>query len=273
MNDETTLPWTMDSINYQGIDTTRMRANDDLMCLLCASSFVESGSDLYAHNLIDHYDGDEEVQTWLRDHWEHEELQHGRALAAYVTRVWPELDWDAAFKRFFEEYKGICTPELLESSRCMEMAARCVVEMGTSTLYRAIHDGTDEPVLKDLTNHIKGDEVRHYKYFYRYFRAYQAQHHQSRFRILRLLWKRLRDIGNEESDIVMRHVFMARHPEYLVDEATFHRNTRRIYGQIRHNLPAAMSINMMLKPLQLPPRVHAGVRGPLTWAATHFTLN
>ncbi|HEX7342091.1 MAG TPA: ferritin-like domain-containing protein [Rhodanobacteraceae bacterium] len=273
MHHTITLPWSMDSIDYAQIDTRRMRANDDLMCLLCASSFVESGADVYAHNLVHHYDGDEEVQTWLRDHWEHEEAQHGRALAAYVTHVWPEFDWDASFKTFFAEYKDICTQELLEPSRGLEMAARCIVEMGTSTLYRAIHDSTDEPVLKALTSHIKSDEVHHYKYFYRYFRKYQAQQHYGRFTVMRVLWKRLRDIGNSESDIVLRHVFQQRHPEYLVDEATFHRHTRRIYAFVRRHLPASMAINMVLKPLQLPPRLHHGIRGPLTWAVNHFTLN
>lgn len=269
------LPWSLDSIDFDRIDVERMRANDDLMCLLCASAFIESGSDLYTRNLVHHYDGDKEVQAWLANHWEHEELQHGRALATYVRHVWPDFDWDAAFASFFAEYSSVCTSEELEPSRCLEMAARCVVEMGTATLYRAIHENTDEPVLKDLTRRIKSDEVRHYSYFYRYFRKYQADpgERQGRLRVLRALVRRLREIGNEDGDIALRHVFKFRHPEYLVDKATFRRANDRIYAFVRRNLSAQMAVKMLIKPLDLPPRLNAGVQPPLTWAVTRFTLH
>lgn len=275
MPDSTGLPWTLDSIDFDRIDVERIRANDDLMCLLCASAFIESGSDLYTHNLVRHYDGNAEIQDWLGNHWEHEELQHGRALATYVQHVWPDFDWDAAFKSFFGEYSAVCTAEELESSRCLEMAARCVVETGTATLYRAIHENTDEPVLKDLTRRIKSDEVRHYSYFYRYFRQYQADagQRQGRLKVLRTLIKRLREIGNEDGDIALRHVFKFRHPEYLADKATFRKVSDRIYSFVRHNLSAQMAVKMLIKPLDLPPRLHAGVQPPLTWAVTRLTLH
>lgn len=269
------LPWTLDSIDYDRIDVARMRENDDLMCLLCASAFIESGSDLYTHNLVRHYDGEQEIQDWLGNQWEHEELQHGRALATYVQHVWPDFDWDAAFQSFFEEYSTVCTSEELESSRCLEMAARCVVETGTATLYRAIHENTDEPVLKDLTRRIKSDEVRHYSYFYKYFRKYQArdEDRQGRLKVLRTLVKRLREIGNEDGDIALRHVFKFRHPEYLTDKATFQQASNRIYGFVRHNLSAQMAVKMLIKPLNLPPRLNAGVQPPLAWAVTRFALH
>src|SRR5690349_24494083 len=72
------LPWTLESLDLSGIDRSRVRHNEELFFLLCSSSFVESGSDLYTHNLVAHFNGDEELQTWLSQHWEHEELQHGR---------------------------------------------------------------------------------------------------------------------------------------------------------------------------------------------------
>lgn len=267
------MPWTLDSIDFARIDVERIRANDDLMCLLCASAFIESGSDLYTHNLVQHYEGDPEVQAWLRDHWEHEELQHGRALATYVCHVWPDFDWDAAFKSFFDEYSAVCTSEELEDSRCLEMAARCVVETGTAALYRTIHEHTDEPVLKALTNNIKSDEVRHYSHFYHYFRKYQAEQKHGRIQVLRTLWNRLREIGNEDGDIALRHVFKFRHPEYLTDKATFREVSDRVYAFVRDNLPVQMTIKMLLKPLDLPPRIHAGVQPPLKWAVSRFVLH
>lgn len=273
MDHATSLPWSMESIDYDGIAMEHIRPNDDLVCLLCASAFIESGSDIYTRNLVEHFAGDTDVETWLREHWEPEELQHGRSLAAYVTRVWPDFDYAAAFKSFIGEYSTVCKTELLEPERGLEMAARCVVEMGTATLYRAIHETTPEPVLKTLTRNIKSDEVRHYSYFYHYFQKYQAEHRHGRLAVLRTLWRRLREIGNEDGDIALRHVFKFRHPEYLADKATFRRHGDRVYAYVRRNLSADMAVKMILKPLALPPRIHAGLQPPLTWVASRMTLH
>src|SRR5690348_4711310 len=148
--------------------------NEDLLLLLCAASFIESGTDLYTSNLTAYFDGDPEVSAWLNDEWEPEELQHGRALKAYINHVWPEFDWDTSFRNFFEEYSTTCSVEEFEKTRALEMVARCVVETGTATLYRAINECSDEPVLKEITDHIRSDEVRHYKHFFKYFKKYNV---------------------------------------------------------------------------------------------------
>ncbi len=267
------LPWSLESIDFSRLDPERARADDDLICLICASAFVESGSDLYTKNLIAHYDGDAEVQGWLRDHWEQEELQHGRALSAYVRHAWPDFDWDTAFKGFFEDYAAECTSEALESRRALELAARCVVETGTASLYRAIHSQTSEPVLKQLTGHIKNDEVRHYKHFYKYFREYEARERNGRRRVFGALWRRLLEMRGEDSDIALRHVFKHRHPAYNASKASFREASSSVHGIVRRNLPTEMTVKMLLKPLDLPPRLNNGLRYPLTKLTERFVLN
>ena len=131
--------WSLDDIPLDCIDTARVRPREELFLLLAGASFVESGSDLYTRNLLEQFHDDAEVSSWLTTRWEPEELRHGRALRAYVNRVWPEFDWQAAFAAFIADYAQGCTTEELEPTRCLEMAARCVVEMGTATYYRAIH--------------------------------------------------------------------------------------------------------------------------------------
>ena len=118
------LPWRLEDIDLASIDPITAARNEDLIVLLCASSFVESGSDLYSNNLSIYFDGDEPVQTWLDKHWEPEELQHGRALRAYIARVWPDFDWDYAFAEFFSEYSKTCKVEDFEKTRGLELAAR-----------------------------------------------------------------------------------------------------------------------------------------------------
>jgi hypothetical protein len=273
MSETTSLPWTLESIDFSRIEMERIRHDHDLVSMLCASAFVESGSDLYTDNLVRYFDGDSEVQDWLREHWEPEELQHGRALSAYVRHVWPELDWDAAFASFFAEYSATCTLDALERTRGLEMAARCVVETGTASLYRAIHMCTDEPVLKQLTEHIKSDEVRHYSHFYHYFQRYEANERNGRRKVMGTLWRRMREITAEDGDIALRHVFAFRPASANVGPTAFRPASERIYGLIRRHLPAQMTVKMLLKPLDLPPRLNTGLQSPLTWVAERFVLH
>ena len=273
MSYATSLPWTLESLDFSRIEVQRVRQDEDLFFLLCSSSFVESGSDLYTHNLVDHFAGDQELQTWLSQHWEHEELQHGRALSAYVRHVWPEFDWEAGFQAFWQEYGAVCTSEQLETCRGLELAARCVVETGTASLYRALNDITDEPVLKELTGHIKSDEVRHYKHFYHHFRIYREREGFSRYKVFRAILRRVNEIKSEDSDIALRHVFNQCYPQHKENEAEFRRVTGRAQGLLRRNIPAEMTVKMLLRPLDLPPLVQNMVEKPLAKIAEKLFLH
>ncbi|MFI4957578.1 MAG: ferritin-like domain-containing protein [Lysobacterales bacterium] len=263
MSYATALPWTLESIDLDRIEVARVRHDEDLFFLLCSSSFVESGSELYTQNLIDHFAGDQDLQTWLSQHWEHEELQHGRALAAYVKKVWPEFDWDKGFQAFWNEYGAVCTAEQLEPCRGLELAARCVVETGTASLYRALNEITDEPVLKLLTNHIKSDEVRHYKHFYQHYQLYQEREGFGRYKVFRAVLRRVNEIKSEDSDIALRHVFNQCYPQHLGNEIEFRRISDRAQGLLRRHIPAGMTVKMLLKPLDLPARLQSALEKPL----------
>lgn len=128
------LPWRLEELDFSKLQPERVRDDETLFFLLVTSSFVEAASDLYTRNLIEYYAGDREVSDWLANHWEHEELQHGRALRAYICAVWPQFDWARANAGFFAEYSAMCTLDAFEPTRGLEMAARCVVETGTSSL-------------------------------------------------------------------------------------------------------------------------------------------
>jgi hypothetical protein len=56
-----------------------------------------------------------------------------------------------------------------------ELCARCVVETGTSSLYSALRDAVDEPVLKQICANIAGDEFRHYKLFFTHMQRKLAE--------------------------------------------------------------------------------------------------
>ncbi|MBN3727340.1 ferritin-like domain-containing protein [Burkholderia sp. Ac-20379] len=263
------MPWRIEDIDLTRIDRAKAAADEDLLLLLCAASFIESGSDLYTSNLSQFFGEDPEVADWLNEQWEHEELQHGRALKAYIGYVWPEFDWDLAFNNFFDEYSKTCSLEAFEKTRALEMVARCVVETGTATLYRAINECSDEPVLKEITNNIRSDEVRHYKHFLKYFKKYNAVEGNGRMAVLGALLRRLLEIRNEDSEIALRHVFAIRYPEKVRDTAYNRDRVVRVNQLVRRHLSADMCVKMLLKPLDLPSRIQPGVQYPLTKLTQH----
>ncbi len=46
------MPWRIEDIDLSRIDREAAAADEDLLLLLCASSFIESGSDLYTANSV-----------------------------------------------------------------------------------------------------------------------------------------------------------------------------------------------------------------------------
>lgn len=248
--------WSLDDIPLDRVEIGRVRPQEELFLLLAGASFVETGSDLYTRNLLEQFHGDTEVSCWLTNHWEPEELQHGRALRAYVNCVWPEFDWQIAFAAFFADYSRGCTTEGLEPTPCLEMAARCVVEMGTATFYRAIHALSDEPVLGRLVGMIQRDEVRHYKHFYRYFSKYNDIEHKNRAAVLGALSRRLREILQSDAECGLWHPFHAQHARASRNGREFRRAVARTTALVRRYYPMPMAIKMFLKPLALPPALN-----------------
>ena len=246
------LPWRLEDIPMDDIDFGRIRDREDMLFILATSSFIEFASDTYAGNLADYFRDDPEIAEWLSQRWEKEELQHGRALRAYVQKVWPAFDWEGAYARFFAEYSLTCGVEGYEPTRALEMAARCMVEIGTSTVYRAIRELADEPVLIRLIEHIRSDEVRHYKYFLRYFDRYDAHEKNGRMRVFHSLKRRLVEARHSDAEIGLWHSFVTVHPDEKRDGARFVATQSQVARMVRKHYPANQALKMMMKPLRLP---------------------
>ncbi|MCK9684807.1 ferritin-like domain-containing protein [Scleromatobacter humisilvae] len=263
------LPWSLADIDFSAIDPARVRGDDAMFLLVCSASFVESGSDTYTGNLLERFAHDDEVGDWLRDHWEPEELQHGRALQAYVRHVWPEFDWDGAYADFFADYSRLCTMEELEPTCGQELAARCIVEMGTTTYYQALNAACKEPVLRDLTWRIRSDEVRHYKHFYGFFQKYASSENLGRRHILGALVRRALELRREDTTIASRHVaaWHRRSRPSRVSDAAVASNKQLIeqaYRLVSEHLPMELAVRMAIKPLRLSPALQRFVMWPLS---------
>lgn len=245
------LPWRIEDLPLDRIDFARIRAREDMLFLLTAASFVEYASDTYAGNLVEFVADQPDIAEWLALHWEPEELQHGRALRAYIETVWPEFPWESAYARFFDEYRVLCGVDGYASTRGLEMAARCIVETGTSTLYKAIRDLADEPVLVELTERIRSDEVRHYKHFLQYFDRYDANERIGRVRLITELKSRLVEARHSDGEIGMWHAFAAVYPDERRDGRRFSAMQSRVARLVRRHYPASQALKMMMKPLRL----------------------
>ncbi|MDE2235248.1 MAG: ferritin-like domain-containing protein [Gammaproteobacteria bacterium] len=247
--------WSPDDIAWDSIRLDAVDRQEELFYLVTVASFIEITSDLYTRNLFEYFIDDTEITQWLEHHWEHEELQHGHCLKRYVQKAWPWFDWESAYQGFHAEYSQYCKLDLLEPTRSMEMAARCVVEMGTASYYTMLNRLSTEPLLCQLTGYIRDDEVRHYKHFYHYFLRYRDREGAGRARVLRALWHRLKMIDGEDGLIALKHVFMASHPGETFDMRIYRRLQKRCRHAAAKYLPLQMSIKMLIKPLDLNPHL------------------
>ncbi|MDF1485940.1 ferritin-like domain-containing protein [Ramlibacter sp. H39-3-26] len=263
MSSDGAVRWKVEDLDFSRIALSEVRADENLFYLASCASFVESGSDLYTRNLVNYFQGDEEVSAWLSGHWEPEELQHGRALRAYVAHVWPEFDWESAYRSFLAEYATYCRVDLLAPTRALEMAARCVVETGTATYYGALARSTAEPVMRDLARRIAADEANHYRHFYGFFQRYRTQERPGRARVLATLGRRTLELKSEDADCAVRHVVRARCPERAADRDYVRRLRERMNSTIRRNLRPDATLRMLMRPLELPPRVQAVIQYPV----------
>jgi hypothetical protein len=245
--------WSLDDIPWHAVNRGAVAHNKALFYLVASASLMESATDLYTENLIEFFVGDEEVTSWLEHYWLPEELQHGRALRRYVEVVWPDFDWEPAYRRFVNEFRPFCDTAL-EAARGLEMASRCVVETGTASYYTTLSRASPEPVLARLTRRIAEDEIRHYKYFYRFFRKYRDLDSPRRARVVPALWRRLQMTGGDDSFIVLKHVYGARHPAARFDAQVYRNLRRECRDLVRDHFPHEMSVRMLLKPLALGPR-------------------
>jgi rubrerythrin len=162
--------WAPDDVPWERFD--RSRVDPDLVKLVKAASVVEHNARHYAIYLCNVFHDDPELQTLARA-WAEEEVQHGQTLGRWAALADPGFDFDAAFKRYTDEfYIPTDVSESVRGSLTGELLARCVVETGTSSYYTAIRRAAVEPVLEELCHRIAADELRHYKTFYELSKRY-----------------------------------------------------------------------------------------------------
>ena len=188
--------WTLGDIPWAEFDAAKV--DRDIVKVVKAAAMVEHNGGDYARYLCSVFHDDPEFQLVSRQ-WAEEEVQHGRALAAWARLADPSFDFDAGFKRFTDGFKiETGAKASIRGSRAGELVARCIVETGTSSYYAALKDAAAEPVLKEICRNIAADELRHYKLFYDHLRRYLTHEKIGRWKRLAVVISRMRESEDDE---------------------------------------------------------------------------
>ena len=155
--------WTLDDIPWDKFDSTRVAA--EIVPVVKTASLVEYNSADYAaylHNVFRMIRRSK--KRWTPGPWKSDNTV--RRLGDGPRRSMPASISRQASGTSSMASGSIESSESVRGSRSGELIARCVVESGTSSMYSALRDATDEPVLKVICHRIAGDEFR-YQLFYR----------------------------------------------------------------------------------------------------------
>lgn len=195
MSDSGNRHWSLDDIPWDAFDPAKV--DPEMLRIIKAAAMVEYNGGTYADYLCSVFRDDPEFQDAAR-RWAVEEVQHGQALSRWAQMADPDFDFDARFADFSRKIQlPVTAEESVRGTRCGELVARCMVEVGTSSYYTALREATEEPVLREICRRIAQDEIRHYKLFYTHMERYRDIERLGR---LKRLMVGIGRIGESEDD-------------------------------------------------------------------------
>jgi hypothetical protein len=242
--------WTLDDVDWSRFDPSKVDAG--LLAAVKAASLVEYNAGDYVAYLKRVFRGAPEETLRTIEDWGHEEIQHGLALGRWAEMADPGFRFKDAFARFRAAYR----PAHFESgegsvrgSKRGEMIARCVVESGTSSLYSAIRDASEEPVLQEVAGRIAADEFRHYRLFYRILQA-EAEPDLPRWR---KLWVAATRVNEADDDELACAYYCANVPPERVKDEPYRRKVyARAYTAKAMTLYRRHHIDKLVKMVVMP---------------------
>jgi rubrerythrin len=188
--------WSLDDVPWDQFDAARVCP--EILKVVKAAALVEYNAHDYGKYLSNVFHDDAEFLKEITQ-WVQEEVQHGEALGRWAEMADPTFNFQASFKNFVAGYKiNTDVKESIRGSRSGELISRCIVETGTSSYYTALTDAVNEPVLKYICSAIAGDELRHYKLFYKNMKHYLEVEKLSPMERLKIGLSRIRESEDDE---------------------------------------------------------------------------
>lgn len=162
--------WALEDIDWSRFDASKV--DPDLLAVAKAASLVEYNGYDYGTYLKGVFK-DDRAFCRAAETWANEEVMHGKALARWCELADPEFDFEKSIADFRAGFRVDMEADAsIRGSRAGELVARCIVETATTSLYSALADTTEEPVLKQVCQMIADDELRHYRLFHTYLARY-----------------------------------------------------------------------------------------------------
>ena len=188
--------WSLGDIPWDRFDASRVEPA--ALDIVKAAALVERNAGDYVAYLCNVFSDDQAFQTIIR-RWGEEEEQHGEALGRWAELADPAFRFRECYHRFRARYRiPTEATRSVRGSRAGEMVARCIVEIGTSSLYSALRDGSREPVLRFICARIAGDEFRHYSMFRKHLQTCPDNDRLGLVGRARVAWKRLDEADDDE---------------------------------------------------------------------------
>lgn len=142
-----------------------IRFNGLLFHGLAAASFLESAAPLYANRAMRAFARHPDVGLWLEQVWQPQRAERGRQLRGYIEAMWSEFDWSAAYGEFHETCRPRFERAAPPPSLALEALRLCATEVQAAVFYRALANGADEPVLRELAQEAALEHAAHFQYF------------------------------------------------------------------------------------------------------------
>lgn len=245
--------WTLDDICWNDFDESLVDPN--IVTVVKAASMVEYHSEDYGDYLCSVFSEDQSFCQAARQ-WAKEEVQHGKALKRYAEMADPDFDFDSTFARFIKNHQiKTDADESIRGSRCSELVARCIVEVGTSAYYSALRDSTSEPVLRAICKNIAADEFRHYKLFYNNMKKYQKSEKVGLFS--RLITATLRLAEAQDDELAYAYYCASNTSEPYVRSTFTSAYAKQVFPLYRYE-HVRRGLGMTMKAVGVRPQGHIG---------------
>ena len=244
--------WSLDDIPWDSFEASKV--DPDMLRIVKAAALVEHNGCVYADYLNSVFHDDIEMQTAAR-RWGEEEEQHGKALARWALLADPSFDFDRRFDDFASTIiLPTCADKSVRGSRCGELVARCMVEVGTSSYYAALREATEEPVLREICRLIARDEIRHYNLFYTHMKRYREIEQLGVFR--RILVGISRISESEDDELAYAYHAANNNGEAYDRKKCIRAYMTRVYGFYRlHHVERGIRLIFKAVGIKLPARI------------------
>ena len=143
-----------------------VRFNGLLFHCLAAASFLETSVPLQVNRLSRAFAARPDAGLWLEQVWWPQRAALGRRLRGYLEATWPEFDWNAAYKEFYESYRRPRPGrDGREAGAALEALGLCAAAAQAAVLYRTLARCADEPALRALAREAAAEHAGYFGHF------------------------------------------------------------------------------------------------------------